>query len=64
VVEAGDLVDGLARYERARVDRAAEVVITSREQGKVIQGEKVIETFSKPREALSVFSYDARKTKV
>jgi salicylate hydroxylase len=64
VTEAGDLVDGLARYERARVARAAEVVITSREQGKVIQGEKVIETFSKPREALSVFSYDAREAKV
>jgi len=64
VIEAGDLVEGLARYERARVDRAAQVVITSREQGKVIQGEKVIETFSKPREALSVFSYDARKAKV
>jgi len=64
VIEAGDLVEGLTRYERARVDRAAEVVITSREQGKVIQGEKVIETFSKPREALPVFSYDARKAKV
>ncbi len=64
VVEAGDLPEGLARYERARVDRAAEVVITSREQGRVIQGEKVIETFSKPREALSVFSYDARTAEV
>jgi salicylate hydroxylase len=64
VIEAGDLVEGLTRYERARVDRAAEVVMTSREQGRVIQGEKVIETFSKPREALSVFSYDARTAEV
>jgi len=64
VMEAGDLPEGLARYERARVDRAAEVVITSREQGKIIQGEKVIENFSKPREALSVFKYDATKATV
>jgi len=64
VVEAGNLADGLLRYERARVDRAAEVVLTSREQGKLIQGEKVIETFSKPREPLSVFTYDATKAKV
>jgi len=64
VAEAGDLVDGLVRYERARADRAAEVILTSREQGRVIQGEKVIETFSKPRETLSVFAYDARTAKV
>jgi salicylate hydroxylase len=64
VIEAGGLPEGLARYERARVDRAAEVVITSREQGKIIQGEKVIENFSKPREALSVFKYDATKATV
>jgi salicylate hydroxylase len=64
VMEAGDLVEGLGRYEQARLDRAAEVVLTSREQGKVIQGEKVIETLSKPRVPLSVFTYDARKAKV
>jgi hypothetical protein len=30
----------------------------------VIQGEKVIETLSRPREPLPVFTYDARTAKV
>jgi salicylate hydroxylase len=64
VTEAGDLPEGLARYERARVDRATQAVLTAREQGRVIQGEKVIETLSKPREPLPVFTYDARTAKV
>jgi hypothetical protein len=54
----------LVRYEQARIDRAAEVILTSRRQGELIQGEKVIETFSKPREPMSVFNYDARTAKV
>jgi salicylate hydroxylase len=56
--------EGLLRYEKARIDRAAEVILTAREQGKRIQGEKVIEMFSKPREPLSVFEYDARTAKI
>jgi salicylate hydroxylase len=64
VTEAGDLLEGLARYERARVDRATQAVLTAREQGRVIQGEKVIETLSRPREPLPVFTYDARTAKV
>ncbi len=64
MTEASTLQEGLVRYEQARIDRAAEVILTSREQGKLIQGEKVIEMFSKPREPLSVFEYDARKAKI
>jgi salicylate hydroxylase len=64
VTEAATLQEGLVRYEQARADRAAEVILTSRRQGELIQGEKVIETFSKPREPMSVFDYDARTAKV
>ena len=64
MTEAPDLPQGLVRYQQARVDRAAEVILTSRRQGETIQGEKVIETFSKPRDTLSVFKYDARTAKV
>ena len=64
VAESATLEEGLARYEQARVDRAAEVILTSRRQGELVQGEKVIETFSKPREPMSVFDYDARTAKV
>ena len=64
VTEAGSLEEGFVRYERARVDRARDVVLKARDEGRVIQGEKVIETFSKPREALPVFTYDARTAKV
>jgi salicylate hydroxylase len=64
VAEAASLEEGLVRYEQARADRAAEVILTSRRQGELIQGEKVIETFSKPREPMSVFDYDARTAKV
>ena len=64
VTEAATLEEGLARYEQARVDRAAEVILTSRRQGELVQGEKVIETFSKPREPMTVFNYDARTAKV
>jgi salicylate hydroxylase len=64
VTEAATLEEGLVRYEQARADRAAEVILTSRRQGEAIQGEKVIETFSKPREPMKVFDYDARTAKV
>jgi salicylate hydroxylase len=64
VTEAASLEEGLVRYEQARADRAAEVILTSRRQGELIQGEKVIETLSKPREPMSVFDYDARTAKV
>ena len=64
VAESATLEEGLARYEQARVDRAAEVILTSRRQGELVQGEKVIETFSKYREPMSVFDYDARTAKV
>jgi salicylate hydroxylase len=64
MAEASDIQDGLLRYQQARVDRATEVILTSRRQGETIQGEKVIETFSKPREPLSVFTYDARTATV
>jgi salicylate hydroxylase len=64
VTESATLEEGLTRYEQARIDRASEVILTSRRQGEVIQGEKVIEMFSKPREPLSVFDYDARSAKV
>jgi salicylate hydroxylase len=64
ITESSTLQEGLVRYEQARIDRAAEVILTSRRQGELIQGEKVIETFSKPREPMSVFNYDARTAKV
>jgi len=64
MTEASTLEEGLVRYQQARVDRATEVILTSRRQGETIQGEKVIETFSKPRDPLSVFNYDARTAKV
>jgi len=64
VTESATLEEGLVRYEQARVDRAAEVILTSRRQGELVQGEKVIEMFSKPREPMSVFNYDARTAKV
>jgi 2-polyprenyl-6-methoxyphenol hydroxylase-like FAD-dependent oxidoreductase len=64
MTEAATPQEGLLLYEKARVDRAAEVILTSREQGKLVQGEKVIEMFSKPREPLSVFEYDARTAKI
>jgi salicylate hydroxylase len=64
VTEGATLQEGLVRYEQARADRAAEVILTSRRQGELIQGEKVIETFSKPREPMKVFDYDARTAKV
>jgi salicylate hydroxylase len=64
VTDSATLEEGLTRYEQARADRAAEVILTSRRQGEVIQGEKVIEMFSKPRAPLSVFDYDARSAKV
>jgi salicylate hydroxylase len=64
MTESATLQEGLVRYEQARVDRAAEVILTSRRQGEIVQGEKVIEMFSKPREPMKVFDYDARTAKV
>jgi salicylate hydroxylase len=64
VTESATLEEGLTRYEQARIDRASEVILTSRRQGEMVQGEKVIEMFSKPREPMSVFDYDVRTAKV
>jgi salicylate hydroxylase len=64
MTDSSTVEEGLMRYEQARIDRAAEVILTSRRQGELVQGEKVIEMFSKPREPMSVFDYDARTAKV
>jgi salicylate hydroxylase len=64
ISEASTVEEGLLRYQQARVERATEVVLASRRQGETIQGEKVIETFSKPRKPLEVFDYDARTAEV
>jgi salicylate hydroxylase len=64
MTESATLEEGLVRYEQARIDRATEVILTSRRQGELVQGEKVIEMFSKPREPMKVFDYDARTAKV